>query len=155
MVPIARDVWLWHGCHSDSCRCRVAVQNGDEEQLDDLRIHGSLQFISLKKLNRIAHFRSKKVRDATSDVSCFCWYELLMLTQPTLSLLARTTVTLCCTVYCVICSLSWLRCCGRSNSVLSSSWRCWRLSQFMVWLCCICQTTASLSSSDPLPASHC
>jgi len=46
-----------------------AVQSGNEAELEDLRVHGSLQFISLKKLNRIAHFRSKKVRDATNDVS--------------------------------------------------------------------------------------
>jgi hypothetical protein len=37
-------------------------------ELDELKVHGLLQFVSLKKLNRIAHFRSKKVRDATSEV---------------------------------------------------------------------------------------
>lgn len=45
------------------------MQSAAEGELEDLRIHGSLHFISLKKLNRIAHFRSKKVRDATNDVS--------------------------------------------------------------------------------------
>jgi THO complex subunit 5 len=35
--------------------------------LDELKVHGVLQFVSLKKLNRIAHFRSKKVKDSTSE----------------------------------------------------------------------------------------
>ena len=46
--------------------------------MEDLRVHGSLQFISLKKLNRIAHFRSKKVRDATTDVSAWSFVVVLL-----------------------------------------------------------------------------
>ena len=38
-----------------------------EVNIDEMRVHATLQFVSLKKLNRVAHFRCKKVRDATSD----------------------------------------------------------------------------------------
>ena len=32
------------------------------------RIHGTLQFVTLKKLNRMSHFKCKKVRDDTNNV---------------------------------------------------------------------------------------
>jgi len=38
------------------------------DEIDQVRIHGTLQFVSLKKLNRIGHFRCKKVREVTNDV---------------------------------------------------------------------------------------
>jgi len=38
-----------------------------QQAMDDMAVHGTLQFVSLKKLNRIGHFRSKKMRDATND----------------------------------------------------------------------------------------
>ena len=41
----------------------VGTEDGNE-----LRIHGTLQFVTLRKLNRIAHFRSKKVRETTAEV---------------------------------------------------------------------------------------
>lgn len=37
------------------------------DEIERLRIHGTLQFVSLKKLNRIGHFRCKKVREVTND----------------------------------------------------------------------------------------
>ena len=39
----------------------------DQPIVDEAATHGTLQFVSLKKLNRVAHFRAKKVRDATAD----------------------------------------------------------------------------------------
>ena len=38
-------------------------------EIEECRIHGSLQFITLKKLNRLSHLRCKKVRDATNEVT--------------------------------------------------------------------------------------
>ncbi|CAH1801716.1 unnamed protein product [Owenia fusiformis] len=41
--------------------------SSDTAVLDECRIHGSLQFATLKKLNRLAHMRCKKVRDSTHE----------------------------------------------------------------------------------------
>ncbi|ELT98266.1 hypothetical protein CAPTEDRAFT_18172 [Capitella teleta] len=38
-----------------------------QADIDELRIHGTLQFLTMRKLNRLAHFRCKSVRDSTSD----------------------------------------------------------------------------------------
>lgn len=45
----------------DSGRDDVSVE------IDRLRVHGTLNFVSLKKLNRIGHFRCKKVREVTNE----------------------------------------------------------------------------------------
>ncbi|XP_074640858.1 THO complex subunit 5 homolog A-like [Tubulanus polymorphus] len=37
------------------------------ESIENMRIHGSLQFVVLKKLNRLSHLRCKKVRDSTNE----------------------------------------------------------------------------------------
>lgn len=42
-------------------------QDDISDEIDRLRVHGTLQFVSLKKLNRIGHFRCKKVREVTND----------------------------------------------------------------------------------------
>ena len=39
------------------------------KEIEEMRIHGVLQFVSLKKLNRIGHFRCKKVREVTNEVN--------------------------------------------------------------------------------------
>ena len=41
-------------------------QSSDREQI---RVHGLMQFVALKKLNRLSHIRSKKAKDATNIVS--------------------------------------------------------------------------------------
>lgn len=69
-----KDLELHHSVCEELCRTMNRIKelkadqsSGSKAELEDLQMHGALQFISLKKLNRIAHFRSKKVRHATSD----------------------------------------------------------------------------------------
>ena len=39
-----------------------------KDEIENCRVNGSLQFLVLKKLNRLAHIRCKKVRDETNEV---------------------------------------------------------------------------------------
>lgn len=39
----------------------------NKDDLEESRIHGTLQFVTLKKLNRIAHMRCKREREATNE----------------------------------------------------------------------------------------
>ncbi|XP_064620584.1 THO complex subunit 5 homolog isoform X2 [Lineus longissimus] len=47
--------------------CELKKTEGKEDAVTNKRIHGSLQFIALRKLNRLSHLRCKKVRDATNE----------------------------------------------------------------------------------------
>ena len=40
-----------------------------KDEIENCRVNGSLQFLVLKKLNRLAHIRCKKVRDETNEVN--------------------------------------------------------------------------------------
>ncbi|XP_046356426.1 THO complex subunit 5 homolog [Haliotis rufescens] len=42
-------------------------KEANAEELEEKRINASLQFVVLKKLNRLAHFRCRKVREGTSE----------------------------------------------------------------------------------------
>lgn len=38
-------------------------------KIEQLRVTGSMQLITMRKLNRLAHFRLKKVREGTDEVN--------------------------------------------------------------------------------------
>ncbi|KAI0221809.1 THO complex subunit 5-like protein [Lamellibrachia satsuma] len=68
---IAKDLEM----HSNACRefKRILLKikdlkaSGKTEEVEELRISAALQFIILKKLNRLAHFRCQKVREQTNN----------------------------------------------------------------------------------------
>lgn len=45
----------------------VKLKKGSKTEVADLRVKSSLEFLSLKKLNRLDKFRTKAARDATSE----------------------------------------------------------------------------------------
>ena len=40
-----------------------------QAEVEEKRIQGTLQFVTLKKMNRLAHIRCKKAREATNEVN--------------------------------------------------------------------------------------
>ncbi|KAK2178034.1 hypothetical protein NP493_564g00023 [Ridgeia piscesae] len=69
-----RDITKDLEMHSNACgefkrillKIKDLKASGKTEDVEDLRISAALQFIVLKKLNRLAHFRCQKVREQTN-----------------------------------------------------------------------------------------
>ena len=64
-----------------------------KEDIEKCRVDGSLQFLVLKKLNRLAHIRCKKVRDETNEVHL----TLVLQTPKKIALIVLKLEQYCCT----------------------------------------------------------